>query len=184
MGGLATRAPGKRLLLLLLLVTSLSVAACGGGTGEVASDSASTDDTTASSESAEPDSGQSAADGAPFGRAAIGEARGAPVRMPAIQQVGGFNPAQMVEFITNAIRDQCGTPELCVNLVLVDQNGRPATDDKCKLAEGQDETTVPRGSVVTLRFNCDGEPETGDDDGSDTTSPSTTRAGSPSTTGS
>ncbi len=181
MGGLATRAPGRRLLLLLLLATSFSVAACGGGTGEVASDSANTDDTTASSESAEPDSGQSAAGGAPFGRAAIGEARGAPVRMPAIQQVGAANPAEMVQFITDAIRDQCGTPELCVNLVLVDQNGRPATDDTCLLAEGQDETTVPRGSVVTLTFNCDREPETDEGNGSDTTSPSTTRTGSPST---
>ena len=164
---MAPMGPKRWFLLSLLVALVLFAGSCGGGGGDGASEETASSDTTASTDTTDTTApvgqgGQRSGTGAPIGRPS-GGATGAPVRIPAIQQVGNRldntdvtpDGSTLLEFIRSQFRQACGG-SLCVTLTIVDQKGRPG-NETCRFRgfEPSASSSVPRGSVVKILATCD-----------------------------
>lgn len=126
---------------ILALMVGLTVVACGGTDSDRSLGSNSGDE-----EQAE-EAGGNGGDGAPS-QGGNGGAVGAPFKIPAISQVGAPYP-EVKNGIEQTFLDACGSPELCVELVVED---RPIEGEPCNFVETDPpaETEIERGSTVTL----------------------------------
>ncbi len=177
---MAPMGPKRSFLLSLLVALVLFAGSCGGGGGDGASEETASSDTTASTDTTDTTApvgqstdttdttapvgqgGQRSGTGAPIGRPS-GGATGAPVRIPAIVQVGNRldntdvtpDGSTLLEFIRSQFRQACGG-SLCVTLTIVDQKGRPG-NETCRFRgfEPSASSSVPRGSVVKILATCD-----------------------------
>jgi hypothetical protein len=120
--------------LTMALMISWSAVACGGT------------DSDRSEEAAEEARGNGG-NGAPF-EGGDGDGAGAPFKIPAIAQVGAPYP-EVKDGIAQTFLDACGTPQLCVELVVED---RPLGGEPCAFSSTDPpaETEVEQGSTVTL----------------------------------
>ena len=120
--------------LTMALMISWSAVACGGTDSD-------------RSEKAAEEARGNGDNGAPF-EGGDGDGAGAPFKIPPIAQVGAPYP-EVKDGIAQTFLDRCGTPQLCVELVVED---RPLGGEPCAFSSTDPpaKTEVEQGSTVTL----------------------------------